>query len=223
MAHVSTCGSVLTCPHVALYSRVHMWLLHTTHNMTCTWALYCVKVHVYTKHWFSAHCTEVVISLDASDGFLKTRVMNLPEKVVAGTHNTEEGTHAHTRTHVHTHTHTHAHTHKHKHIYTHSNAHTSHTYSYSHMLSHTYTHTHSKHTHTNLWGEISTFPSFSSGLLRRLSWFRSQNEDDITVLNYFDELEIHPEHIGMDVCHTYLIVYASPYTPPTPYYIADWV
>jgi len=69
---------------------------------------------------------EVVISLDASDGFLKTRVMNLPEKVVAGTHNTEEG------------------------------------------------------------------------LLRRLSWFRSQNEDDITVLNYFDELEIHPEHIDVE-------------------------
>lgn len=34
------------------------------------------------------------------------------------------------------------------------------------------------------------------GLLRRLSLFRSENEDDSTVLNYFDELEIHPEHIG---------------------------
>ena len=31
------------------------------------------------------------MSLDASDEFLKTRVMNLPESVVAGTHNTEEG------------------------------------------------------------------------------------------------------------------------------------
>lgn len=36
----------------------------------------------------------------------------------------------------------------------------------------------------------------STGLLRRLGIFRSQNEDDTTVLNYFDELEIHPEHIG---------------------------
>jgi hypothetical protein len=33
-----------------------------------------------------------VISLDATDDFLKARVMNLPESVVAGTHNTEEGT-----------------------------------------------------------------------------------------------------------------------------------
>lgn len=29
--------------------------------------------------------------MDASDDFLKSRVMNLPESVVAGTHNTEEG------------------------------------------------------------------------------------------------------------------------------------
>ena len=36
--------------------------------------------------------TEVVVSLDATDEFLKERVMNLPESVVAGTHNTEEGT-----------------------------------------------------------------------------------------------------------------------------------
>lgn len=34
---------------------------------------------------------EVVVSLDAPDEFLKNRVMNLPESVVAGTHNTEEG------------------------------------------------------------------------------------------------------------------------------------
>lgn len=34
---------------------------------------------------------EVIIALDASDEFLKSRVMNLPESVVAGTHNTEEG------------------------------------------------------------------------------------------------------------------------------------
>eukprot|EP00794_Sanderia_malayensis_P019922 gene19922-21874_t len=34
---------------------------------------------------------EVVICLEASDEFLKNRVMNLPESLVAGTHNTEEG------------------------------------------------------------------------------------------------------------------------------------
>ena len=32
-----------------------------------------------------------MVSLDASDGFLRERVMNLPEKVVTGTHYTEEG------------------------------------------------------------------------------------------------------------------------------------
>ena len=31
------------------------------------------------------------MSLEATDEFLKNRVMNLPESVVAGTHNTEEG------------------------------------------------------------------------------------------------------------------------------------
>lgn len=34
---------------------------------------------------------EVVISLDATDEFLKDRVMNLPQAVVEGTHNTEKG------------------------------------------------------------------------------------------------------------------------------------
>lgn len=33
--------------------------------------------------------------------------------------------------------------------------------------------------------------------MRRLTLFQSQNEDDITVLNYFDEFEIHPVHFGM--------------------------
>ena len=33
----------------------------------------------------------MVVSLEAPDEFLKNRVMNLPESVVAGTHNTEEG------------------------------------------------------------------------------------------------------------------------------------
>ncbi|XP_065055319.1 adenylate kinase 7-like [Rhopilema esculentum] len=70
---------------------------------------------------------EVVISLDAPDDFLKSRVMNLPESVVAGTHNTEEG------------------------------------------------------------------------LLRRLAEFRAVNTEDETVLNYYDELEIHPEHIDITV------------------------
>ncbi|XP_064601852.1 adenylate kinase 7-like [Liolophura sinensis] len=34
---------------------------------------------------------EVVVSFEASDEFLRQRVMNLPESTVAGTHNTEEG------------------------------------------------------------------------------------------------------------------------------------
>lgn len=40
---------------------------------------------------FISLVAEVVVSLDAQDEFLKSRVMNLPESVVAGTHNTEEG------------------------------------------------------------------------------------------------------------------------------------
>ena len=35
--------------------------------------------------------TEVVISLNGMDDFLKQRVINLPESVVSGTHNNEEG------------------------------------------------------------------------------------------------------------------------------------
>lgn len=35
------------------------------------------------------------------------------------------------------------------------------------------------------------------GLLRRLAEFRAVNTEDETVLNYFDELEVHPDHIGM--------------------------
>lgn len=65
---------------------------------------------------------EMVVHLDAPDEFLKERVMALPEQVVHGTHNTEEG------------------------------------------------------------------------LLRRLAQYRADNSEDETVLNYFDELEIHPEH-----------------------------
>lgn len=66
---------------------------------------------------------EVVVSLTAADNFLKQRVINLPESVVSGTHNNEEG------------------------------------------------------------------------FIRRLTTFREQNEEDDTVLNYFDELEIHPDPI----------------------------
>ena len=67
---------------------------------------------------------EFVIALEATDEFLKNRVMNLPESVVAGTHNTEKE------------------------------------------------------------------------LMRRLAEYRANNTEDETVLNYFDELEFHPERIG---------------------------
>ena len=68
---------------------------------------------------------EVVVSLDADDEYLKSRVMNLPESVVSGTHNTEDL------------------------------------------------------------------------FLKRLAEFRAVNTDDQTVLNYFDELEVHPEHVDI--------------------------
>jgi len=68
---------------------------------------------------------EVVVSLDADDEYLKNRVMNLPESVVSGTHNTEDL------------------------------------------------------------------------FLKRLAEFRAVNTDDQTVLNYFDELEVHPEHVDI--------------------------
>lgn len=69
-------------------------------------------------------CTEFVFSLDATDEFLKERVLNLPENVVRGT---------------------------------------------SH-----------------------SFDKF----LPRLVMFRKCNAEEETVLNYFDELEIHPERMG---------------------------
>lgn len=68
---------------------------------------------------------EFVVNLDATDDFLKNRVMNLPEAVVTGTHNTEKE------------------------------------------------------------------------LLRRLTDYRGANTEDDTVLNYFDELEFHPEKIDV--------------------------
>ncbi len=67
---------------------------------------------------------ENIFCLEASDEFLKDRVMNLPESHVAGTHNTEEG------------------------------------------------------------------------LSRRLAEYRSLNTEDDTVLNFFDEYEVHPEKLG---------------------------
>lgn len=68
---------------------------------------------------------ELTVCLDATDEFLRQRVMDLPESVVVGTHSTEEG------------------------------------------------------------------------LQRRLAEYRAINTDDDTVLNYFDELEFHPEHIDV--------------------------
>lgn len=79
---------------------------------------------------------DVVVCLEAPDDFLRQRVMNLPETVVAGTHNTEEG------------------------------------------------------------------------LARRLAEYKAYNAEDETVLNFFDELEIHPEKTGQ--CpnhHCYLLMH----------------
>ena len=67
---------------------------------------------------------KLVVSLEASDEFLRERIINLPEIVVVGTHNVDE--------------------------------------------------------------------SFT----RRLTEYRAINTDEETVLNYFDELEFHPERIG---------------------------
>jgi adenylate kinase len=67
---------------------------------------------------------EFLFSFEADDAFLKARIMNLPENVVVGTHNTEKD------------------------------------------------------------------------LIRRLSDYRSLNSEETTVLNYFDELEVHPIRIG---------------------------
>lgn len=36
----------------------------------------------------------------------------------------------------------------------------------------------------------------SAEYLAKLAKFRMLNEEDVTVLNYFDELEVHPEHFG---------------------------
>ncbi|XP_018411763.1 PREDICTED: adenylate kinase 7 isoform X2 [Nanorana parkeri] len=76
-------------------------------------------------HFDKTITPEYVISLGASDEFLKNRVINLPESVVAGTHYTQER------------------------------------------------------------------------FLRALAMFRELNTEDETVLNYFDEAEIHPLHIDV--------------------------
>ena len=47
------------------------------------------------------------------------------------------------------------------------------------------------------------------GLLRRLAEFRAVNTEDETVLNYFDELEVHPDHIGEGGCFCVLYVICS--------------
>ncbi|XP_025025136.1 adenylate kinase 7-like [Python bivittatus] len=79
------------------------------------------KIHHYDKLIIPDH----VVSLNASDEFLKTRIMNLPESIVAGTHYAQDR------------------------------------------------------------------------YLRSLSLFRELNSEDETVLNYFDEIEIHPQYIDV--------------------------
>ena len=93
---------------------------------------------------------ELIVSLDASDDFLRQRVMNLPESVVVGTHNTEDG------------------------------------------------------------------------LMRRLAEYRAVNTDDDTVLNYFDELELHPEHIGQSTIVFRLVTLVS-FIAQSAVFFADWV
>ena len=93
------------------------------------------------------------MSLEASNEFLKDRVINLPQSKVEGTHNTEEGTCS---------------------------------------------------TMIILCNSLEKYPH--TGLLRRLKLFRELNQEDVTVLNYFDELEIHPESISellvrVEGCH----------------------
>lgn len=41
--------------------------------------------------FFCCCCEDIIIRLEASDDFLVKRIMNLPEKLVQDTHNTEEG------------------------------------------------------------------------------------------------------------------------------------
>uniref|UniRef100_A0A670ZVR6 Adenylate kinase 7 n=1 Tax=Pseudonaja textilis TaxID=8673 RepID=A0A670ZVR6_PSETE len=76
-------------------------------------------------HYDKLITPDYVVSLNASDEFLKNRIMNLPESIVAGTHYAQDR------------------------------------------------------------------------YLRSLSLFRDLNTEDETVLNYFDEIEIHPQYIDV--------------------------
>ncbi|ETE68805.1 Adenylate kinase 7, partial [Ophiophagus hannah] len=76
-------------------------------------------------HYDKLITPDYVVSLNASDEFLKNRIMNLPESIVAGTHYAQDQ------------------------------------------------------------------------YLRSLSLFRDLNTEDETVLNYFDEIEIHPQYIDV--------------------------
>ena len=77
------------------------------------------------QNYDSTIMPELIFALEASDHFLKHRVMNFPEIVVSGTHNTEKE------------------------------------------------------------------------FIRRLEAYKDANREDETVLNYFDEQELHPEKIGL--------------------------
>lgn len=79
-----------------------------------------------------------MFSFEASNDFLKERIINLPQEKVFGTHNTENG---------------------------------------------------EVHVHFKLRYLCIQLPL---AFLRRLKLFRELNEEDVTVLNYFDEFEIHP-------------------------------
>ena len=103
-------------------------LVHSNHLIFCVCAYLAEDVEAEEEEgkgkYDRSMMPEQVISLEAPDEFLKLRIMDLPESVVSGTHNTEEG------------------------------------------------------------------------LLRRIAEYRAINTEDETVLNFFDELEIHPEKIG---------------------------
>lgn len=45
--------------------------------------------------------------------------------------------------------------------------------------------------------EVVNTHNTEEGLVRRLEAYRNANTEEETVLNYFDELEIHPEEMGI--------------------------
>ena len=55
------------------------------------WIVASIVSYVFFKPVYMTLSLDVVISLDATDEFLKDRVMNLPESVVAGTHYSQHG------------------------------------------------------------------------------------------------------------------------------------